>query len=616
MKNINALRGLIAYHDDLYYNQDTPELTDDEYDALKAQLAEEETVVPGAPSVLFETVRHAYPIKSLAKVNTEAELRKMIEPLLPVVVEPKLDGLTLVVHNSRAVTRGNGFEGEDVTHTARMIPGMDKLLDSNYAYPIRGEVVMHFSELERVNQKRIAAGKEPMKNTRNAAAGMIRNKDAEKVDGVVFYMFDVIGDTRPMSEKNLSLLLAGSEKCQPASSMRFTETEEAVEYILNYDRTKLSYEIDGLVIKSDQHDSLKKFGETGHHPKDAFAWKFATTGVWTRLKDVIWQTGRTGKITPVALIEPTEILGSTVSRVTLHNIGIMNALGISKGCEVLLIKANDVIPRIIEVRGADPDSRIPLPVSCAVCGGELEQINDQQFCQNIMCGSKLQRNVQHIAKRDALDIEGLSEETIRKLIEAGYVERPFDLFSVTEKELLSLEGFAQKSANNVYTAIQAAKNPPLDRFIYAAGIPNLGRTLSREVAEEFGTIGAFLCDIGHGCPRFSAMDGVGPVIVENVQSNVGLLTALLARITPQSTEPKGEEKMNNEVMTIVVTGTLERPRGHYEDMIRAAGHKVSGSVTKSTSLLLVGEKAGSKLAKAQKLGIPIIYDETELQGFL
>lgn len=628
--NIEQLKSLLDYHDDLYYNQDDPELTDAEYDAIKKQYLEsiqqeDYESVPGEASSSFEKVQHTHPITSLAKVNSLDALRKEMKRLAPFVIELKMDGLTVVGYPGTATsrgkfaTRGNGSIGEDITHTAIKIEGINRVAKVDEA--VRIEAYMKKSTFEALNAERIKNGEEPFRNPRNATAGMLRNKDPEKVKGVSYVAYNFVGSTKSESRQLEELKFSGFETVEtfskPDGSIVY-EAEDidlAIQQIEAFDRDALDFEIDGLVIKSNRESALQVFGATGHHPKSMVAYKFPSQGVWTKLVDVIDQVGRTGKVTPVAVIEPTELMGSTITRVTLHNYGIINTLKISKGCEVYLVKANDVIPAIIEARGYNPLKAVKKPMTCPDCQSTLVEVNDQQFCRNPECSSKLLFNMCHIAKRDALDIEGLSEETVKKIIEAGFVKHPFDMFDITEEQILTLEGFAKRSASKLYRNIQKAKNPELKRFIYAAGIPNIGRSVSEDVANKFGSLDALLEDIQNGCKIFSQIDGVGETLVDNMMSHWHLLVKLSEKITPATVEVKQTTQPDTK-WTFVITGKFDNPRKHYESLIKDAGHKVSGSVSKKTDYVFAGEAAGSKLTKAQDLGIAIITTEDELLSLL
>lgn len=612
---IKKLEELIRYHDNLYYNLDSPKITDAEYDALKRKYyeltgkKEIDDAVPGEPSELFQKYEHKYPVKSLAKINTEEELRKELARLAPGVIQPKLDGLTLVIYPDGAiVTRGNGHIGEDVRHTANKIKNIKIYPDA----PVRIEALIDKKTFAEINKKRKEQGLDLFKNPRNTVAGMLRNKDFSKVEGVSYLAYNIMGSELPESAQLQLLKEAGFDVVE-TFYYTIDTIDEAIKYIMEFDRESYPYEIDGMVIKSDIPNSLKIFGETEHHPKNAVAFKWQAEGKWTKLIDVVYQAGRTGKVVPVAIVEPVEVMGSTISRVTLHNYGIMSALGVSKGCDVYVIKANDVIPAIIQTRNYDPVNKIEKITKCPVCSSDLVEINDQQFCQNPECKAKLLYNICHLAERNALDIEGLSEETARKMIKQGLVNHQFDIFDLTKEQIKSLDGFAEKSATKLYNNIQKARETTLKQFIYAAGIPNIGRTASEELANTFGSYDELIKDVKeNNCQRISEINGFGHVLIDSIKRHSHLLIKLREKVTPKNVGAK----RNQNQLTFVITGTLPNPRKYYEDLIKNAGHKIYSSVSKNTNYVLVGENPGSKLSKAQELGIPILRSEEELKEVL
>lgn len=616
-KEIKQLKALIDYHDDLYYNQDNPEITDAEYDALRKRYAEltgenEPDTVPGEPSEAFSRYEHTFPIKSLAKVNTEEELRKELLRLAPGIIQAKYDGLTLVLYPDGAmVTRGNGEVGENIRHTASKIENIRIYPDG----PVRIEAMIDKETFVKLNEERINQGLEPFKNPRNAAAGMLRNKDASKVKGISYRAYNIVGSPLRETEQLELLSDAGFDV---ASYFSYTEEniDEAIEYILNFDREGYPFEIDGMVVKSNKENALELFGETGHHPKNMFAFKWESESVWTTLLDVTYQVGRSGRVTPVAELEPVEIMGSTVSRATLHNHGIMSALKLSKGCDVLLTKANDIIPAIIDSKGYNPLKAFKEPRKCPVCNSILDKVNDQQFCRNPECQSKLLFNVCHLAKRDALDIEGLSEETAKKIIDAGLIKHPFEIFDLTEEQILNLPGFAKRSANKLYQNIQNAKQTSFKQFIYAAGIPGIGKSVSEDIANKLGSFESLIQDITLGkCKKLSEIEGVGDVLLENIRNNWNLLAKLRTKVIPEEVQILNDQP-SGKSLTFVITGTLEKPRKYYEEIIKSYNYKVSNSVSRKTDYVLAGAKAGSKLTRAQELGVPIINSEEELLNIL
>lgn len=613
--NKETLKELIQHHDNLYYNEDKPEITDEEYDSLKKMLGEMDEVVPGEPSRLFARYTHTHGIKSLSKINTEEELRKELIRLAPGVIQPKLDGLTIVIYPDEAmVTRGNGSVGENIASTARKIKGLENMNFKQLSHPVRIEALISRSNFLDLKEMREKQGKELFKNARNAVAGMLRNKDVSNVHGVTYFAYNMIGSDATESSQLTTLNNLGFRVVE-CFSYNKTEIDKAVDYVLKYQREQHAYELDGLVIKSDVPNAMQVFGETGHHPKSMVAFKFPSVGKWTKLKGIVWQTGRTGKVTPVAQVEPLEIGGSTIGRVTLHNLNIMRALGIYEGCRVFVIKSNDVIPAITKVSDEESGKSLSIPSDCPTCGFSLVTNNDQLFCENPECEAKLIFNVCRIANRDALDISGLSEETVKKMVDAGYLPHPFDLFEVTKAQLLNLEGFGQKSAEKLYNAIQSSRTASLDKFIYTVGLPHIGRSVSAQIMSEFGSLESFLEDIDSGAIRFTAIDGIGGAALGSVVKNKSLFLKLKKYVSVALSTPTASAKPDQQ-LSFVITGTLPNPRSYYEKLITDRGHKVSGSVSKKTDYVLVGDDAGSKLAKAQSLGITILESEQALQKII
>ena len=620
MTQIEELKLQLDHHDELYYNNDDPEITDAEYDALKNKYLEltgldEYDYVPG--DAKFSKYTHTFPIRSLSKVTDVNLLRQEIERLWPVIIESKFDGMTLVSYPAyktsmgALVTRGNGVTGENITDTASRIDDINSADDVDFI--VRMEAYMPISIFNTINAERITAGLEVFKNPRNAAAGMLRNKTISKVQGIKYFAYNIVGSEFCETTQLSFLEEAGfnvADHYQPLT------IDEAVDFIVNFDRTALDYEIDGLVIKSNIVKSEQVFGFTGHHPKNAVAYKFPAVGQWTKLINVIWQVGRTGQQAPVAIIEPVDIGGSTITRVTLHNIGIINSLNLRLNQDVFVIKANDVIPAITETRVKLTRDTFPIiePKICSECSGPLNKINDQLFCTNPTCKAKLVGNIIHLAKRDALDIEDLSEATAEKIVSMYNLESPFDIFGLSKEQLLELPGFAEKSATNLYKNMYDKRFVPLNKFLYAAGIPGVGRTASNDIAKHFGCWDNILRDAEDN--RFAEMrkiNGVGDTMIQSMM-DYGYLWLELGRFVTAVDVAKVIKP--DKQLTFVITGTLEHPRSYYENIIKDAGHKCSGSVSKNTDFVLAGDAAGSKLTKAVALHVEVITTEQQLRSLI
>lgn len=631
--DINELKQLLKYHDNLYYNQDSPEISDAEYDTIKKRYLElagieEYDYVPGEASSDSIKYEHPVPVTSLDKVQiTDTDkLKKELERLWPVIIQPKMDGLTLVSYpDGNHVTRGNGKIGEVVTSK---INDNVKGIGDIGTLPIRSEVIMTKSAFKAINSKRISNGEEPFKNPRNAAAGMLRNKDISKVEGLKVFAYNLINDTE---DNNVLVQMATLKDSGWNTVFSYVPKtiEEAISFMSTYNdevRPELDYEIDGLVIK---HNGNKVFGSTGHHPKNSIALKFEAEGEWTKLNSVIWNTGKTGIIAPVGEIEPIEILGSTISRVTLHNIGIINGLGLKIGANVKVIKANDVIPRIVDceesVSFAIND--IVAPSSCPCCGAPTELKNDILYCTGLNCDAQVAGKIELLASRDALDIEGLSGATIEKMIEYYYehdLETVFELdftlpLRMTLEDILALPGFAEKSAKKLYNNIQKAKDTDLKRFIYAANIPLIGRSASEAMANYIGTLGNLIFQADHDFEDISNIPDFGPKMINSLKQygKNAFFKLWEAGVRPKHIETK-PVKAVSEVLTFVITGSFDIPRKEIEQMIKDAGHKKSSAVSSKTSYLLAspGEESTSKYKKAVELGIPIVNSIEQLNELI
>lgn len=677
----DALEALLKYHDDKYYNQDDPEISDAQYDALKNSYVElygEYNYVPGEASTNLKTYNHTTNVSSLDKVQiTDVEkLKSHIHRLWPVIIQPKMDGLTVVTYpisngslgysKLEHVTRGNGSVGEIITDKMQKVLGVGTSGVAQHL-PIRSEVVMLKSEFNKINEERIANGEKPFKNTRNAAAGMLRQLDPSKVKGLKAFAYNIIFE----EENNLSACqidILKNEWNWNTVDTYIPETEEdALNYILSYEeeyRADLDYDIDGLVIK---HNGEKVFGYTGHHPKGAVAIKFKAKGEWTTLIRIVWQVGRTGKITPVAEFEPIDLDGSTVTRATLHNYGIIETLGLTRIAyrgkydpitRVLVVKANDVIPAIIAVKHpteGDYTKFIDEPKECPVCSGKVEKINDQLFCINPNCESKVTGRLVHLAQKDAFDIEGLSEETAKKLIAkyrnnmqmligeclqkldgtGDYVKlseeyedklnnmHPSFIYDLSLDDIKDLPGFAEKSATKLYNEIRKSLTIPFNKFLYGCGIPLIGRSISKDIAEFYyekegiSEFINFLADYENDFKLLREMHGIGSEMINSLKENLDTMLDPFGNYDFEITDVIPKKKATNQ-LTFVITGEFDIPRKDIKAMIEEAGHKVSGSVSSKTSYLLAapGEENTAKYKKAVSLETPILNSIDDLKDII
>lgn len=622
MSNMNNnLKEYLQELDNAYYNKGEALVSDAEYDSLKTQYLKsinqnEYNYVPGE-ATSNSKVTHKYPVLSLDKVqmNDAETLRKRLTEIFPVVIQPKFDGLTGVYYGDEDiyVSRGNGKIGDDITIKVKAgVKGLGERQD----YIVRGEILMLKSEFESINKERIAKGEEPFKNPRNATAGMLRNDDLSKIKGLYFYAYNILAEEGEMSFEEEMQILKKNGWITPINYIPET-VDDAIEYLTSFNRNSLDYEIDGLVAK---HIGNKKFGFTAHHPKNSIAIKSEQTGVWSVLESVEWSTGKTGIVAPVANIKPVDILGSTVSRVTLHNIDYINGFSLAIGKEIRVIKANEIIPRIIESKGEGVKT-IGVPDICPSCGSKTEFENNILYCKNPECEAQLSNKIINLASREGLNIEGLSEATVEKMIDyakKNNVKLKLTLpFVFQLKDILKLEGFKDKSATKLYNNIQKAKNPELKNYIYATNIPLLGKSTSEDIANTLLTLDNLVEDCKDCFKKTSRIKGIGKELINNLNIYG---SAILQEFDEVNIVPKSvvKKKVAENQLTIVITGSFDIPRKEIEKIIKDAGHKTSGSVSAKTSILLAseGEESSSKYKKAVSLNTKIINSLDELKKIL
>ncbi len=658
-KRVDELRRQIRHHDYLYYVKDSPEIADEEYDTLFHELEALEGEHPdlrtpdsptqrvgGSPLDEFPTVEHAAPMLSLDSDNQESALRRFDERLRRVVedasyvVEPKLDGLSveLVYENGvlvRAATRGDGMRGEGITENVRTIGAVPlRLREDERPAPellaVRGEVIMRLGPFEELNERLLAEGKTPFANPRNAAAGALRQLDpritaARPLD---VYCYDVLrlGGEGFASQ---SELLAGLARWGFKVN-ELIDTAADIDGILAYhrrigeQRDDLEYEIDGIVIKLDDIEARGMLGATARHPRWAYAFKFPPRKQVTRVLSIIASVGRTGVVTPVAMMRPVELGGVTVSRATLHNREEVQRKDIREGDTVRVQRAGDVIPQVVERidDGRERGEPFRMPDACPSCGAELVERGPFTVCPNSFdCPAQRAGRLQHMAARDALDIEGLGEETAALLVEQGLVTHLPDLFDLTPDQLTPLEGFAEKSATSLVEAIHKAADPaPLDRFLYGLGIPEVGSKVARDLAQHFGSLAALR---GATEAQLQEVGGVGPRMAEQIvgffadERNAATLDALLdGRVKLAEGAAQAAEKSPLDGLTMVFTGSLERlSRRRASELVERHGARVTSSVSRSTDLVVAGADPGSKLDAARKHQVKVL-DEVGFVTFL
>lgn len=600
------------------------------------------------------TIKHSVKILSLEKINKEEDLIKSIKRLMPCIIEPKFDGMTGVAYprtygkiltdnkekfhtnineeDDKVIpyivgTRGDGYVGTNITDSVDKMNKLHYAGILSIAHPIRFEIFMRKSVLAEINKERMAEGMTLFENTRNATSGIINSGDEELLQKLDYIAYNIL-DTDISETDQLNLLYKKRINIPTVNACMKVEKEEdipkALEFIKNYDRDALDYDIDGLVIKANYKDSYNKLGgATEHHPKNAVAWKFPTENKWSRLKDVKYQVGRTGKITPVAIIEPVKLYGTVVHKATLNNYKFVQLLNLKTGSLVQITKANEIIPRILSSKDDEKtSSNIIKPLNkCPVCGGEIKNINGVQYCINPSCKNKLIFLVNHLASKKCLNIESLADKTIEKLIDLGLIKVFTDIFDLTKEDLLLVDGFKAKKANKVFKNIQNARvGVSLDKFIYAAGIENVGLRASREIANTLKTFANFVVDLNNNCSKIRTINNIGDEISNsliNSKNRFGLLFKYINPVDmPEHSDVPEINTATNESYSIAITGTLSRSRSYYENLITSHGCKFSSSVTSKTDYLVVGNNpGGNKYNNALKYNTTMV-EESDLLRIL
>lgn len=621
-----------------YYDLDNPTLSDAEYDKLRRDYinqygAADLNYVPGGASDGFEKFQHPTPVTSLSKwtkgVDDEADLKKQIEKLWPVEVRPKYDGLTVVAYpnadgSCRFVTRGQGGEIGEIL--PNFIPEYEGSNVNNSDYAIRGEVFITPDNFERLNSALVSAGEEPMKNMRNAAAGLLRRKErSTHLDLLSYIVYDLPG--QDMTPAEMREIVSKQTKFTFADGFSFDtaeETIEGVERIYDDINSLQTYPIDGMVIKSCQQNSGYRFGNTAHHPKNAVGWKSLQEEVITTLTDVVWQMGRR-KATPVAIVEPVEIDGTTVTRASLHNAEQIKKLGLKIGAKVKLKKAGLIIPQIIEVV---EQGTIPIDIDvCPCCEEPMVTVNGQQFCNNPDCEERIAQNIAFLGQKDVLDIPGLSIQTARKIVrtfpEKANEVKQNSIFSLDLNDIMMLEGFGEKSARKLIDNIaKASVNVELPRFIKALCIDGIGNNVGKLLADKYGSLDA-LCDACTGTgvvAKLQRIEGIGPVVAETIASDEfwQAISRLKELVTIAPYENANTVKTGDFAGKVfVLTGKMEHPRSYYVEKIEAAGGKEGSAVNSKTDYLVIADvnSTSSKAKKARELGTKLISPE-ELEALL
>lgn len=656
LERIKELRAKLSYHAKRYYVYDDPEISDFEYDRLYAELLhlEEENPqyfdptsptnrVGGKPLDKFEKVTHSVPMNSLSDVFEYSEIKDFVDRMSGIVenpafsVEPKIDGLSVALTYENGIltngaTRGDGTVGEDVTQNIKTINSIPLSIEKELSFCLRGEVYMPRKVFYALNEEREQNGQQLLANPRNAAAGSLRQLDPKvcadrKLDIFIFNLQsgDIYGDGHvPKSHTNTLDTVRDLGFTVLKDRVLAHSYEEIIEHIekLGSMRDSLPYDIDGVVIKIDDLADRVKIGEGTNTPKWAVAYKFPPEEKQTKLTDITIAVGRTGVLTPTAVLEPVRLAGTSVSRATLHNLDFIRERGIMLGDTVTVRKAGDIIPEVLCVHPEKRDGsemEFFMPTHCPSCGeAVVRDDNDGAAirCVNSSCPAQLSRSIEHFASKSAMNIEGLGPQIVNALLENGLIKDFADLYTITEEQVATIERMGKKSAQNLINSIKNSKSAGLERLTYALGIRNIGEVAAEALAARYQTLDALmlatreeLCEI----QDFGEITADCVVDFFSHEHNIELCNKLIALgLNTSSTFVALDNRF--EGLTFVLTGTLpSMSRDVASAMIKDRGGKVSGSVSSKTNYVLAGEDAGSKLVKAKALGITIIDEEEFLQ---
>lgn len=650
-QKIEELRKTLRYHSDRYYNDDAPEIEDYEYDMMMRELKGLEEKYPefdsadsptkrvgGKADNSFASVEHTVRMESLQDAFSKEEIfdfdRRVKENVSDVhyVVEPKIDGLSVSLEYVngeffRGSTRGDGNVGEDVSGNLRVIHNIP--LKLNHALPyieVRGEVYMPKKSFDRVVDRQLINDEKPFKNPRNAAAGSLRQKDSEVaatrgLDIFVFNIQQIEGKELTSHKESLDYLKELGFNTIPYYK-RVDDIETAFEKVLQIGekRGELEFDIDGAVIKVDDFSEREQLGSTAKFPKWAVAFKYPPEEKQTEILDIEITVGRTGKLTPTAVLSPVHLAGTTVSRATLHNQDFINEKGVNIGDIVTVRKAGDIIPEVLCVNEKRSNGSFVYPERCPSCNEKVvrEEGESDIRCINPECPAQLLRNLIHYCSRDAMDIEGLGPSIIETFVNEGMIKTVTDIYRLNKEKIASLDGFQQTSANNIIESVENSKNNDLSKLIFALGIRHIGAKAAKLLSDEFKNIDNLM---NASLEAISDIDGFGDIMAKSAFDFFQSESAreLIADLKSFGVNTESKTVINDnrfEGMTFVLTGTLPTyKRSEASKIIESFGGKTSSSVSKKTSYVLSGESSGSKLDKANQLGIPVI-DENEFNEMI
>ena len=651
-QRIDELRAEIERHNRLYYIDAKPDITDREYDALLRELEELEKQFPefasatsptqrvgGAPLEHFNSVRHAVPMMSLSNTYSKEEvvefdrrIRKLIpEETFDYILEPKIDGVAISLRYEngelvRAVTRGDGTTGDDVTANVRTIASIPLRLSDMMppgVLEVRGEIYMDTQGFAKLNEGRQESGLEPFANPRNACAGSLKLLDSREVakrplDAIFYATGELGGIAFDTHEQMLLSLKNYGLRITPNYWLKET-IEEILEQLdeLENMRHEFPFEMDGGVIKVNDRRLYEDLGHTAKSPRWAVAYKYEPEQAETVLHAISIQVGRTGVLTPVAELEPVQLAGTTVKRATLHNEDEIHRKGIRIGDRVIIEKAGEIIPAVVKVvdeKRTGAETEFEMPTACPVCGSEVEKREGEVAlrCTNLQCPAQVKNWLTHFASRGAMDINGLGESLVEQLVDGGLVKSPAELYSLQKVEVLGLERMGEKSADNLIKGIEESKKRPFEKVLFGLGIRHVGKGAATILANEFKNIDALMvADVA----RLESIHDIGPIVGKSVvdyfqseQTRAVVEQLRSAGVNFEQADTGGSNEL--EGLTFVLTGSMESmTRDEAGDKIKARGGKVSSSVSKKTSYLVAGESAGSKLAKAEGLGVTILNEE-------
>jgi DNA ligase (NAD+) len=656
-KRIEELRREIGRHDSLYYVENQPEITDRQYDALFEELKRLEAEHPELvtsdsptqrvserPVEEFQTVRHDVPMLSIDNTYNEGELREFDKRVrkglegaaFDYTVDLKIDGLAISLRyeNGRLVcgaTRGDGQKGDDVTaniRTIRTIPLLLKGRDWPMSLDVRGEVYMPKRAFAELNAMRAEAGEAEFANPRNAAAGSLKLLDAKitATRKLAFFAYSVGKGSTELADSHFEALMKLRAMGLPVNphTRKAADVDEVLEICRAWEqrRFSLDYQIDGMVIKVNRYDQQDVLGTTGRSPRWCIAYKYAAEQAETTVESIAVQVGKSGILTPVANLKPVKLAGTTVKRASLHNFDILQKMDVRTGDTVVIEKAGEIIPQVVDVKIKQRnlfDSRpFELPAACPECGSGVKKDENGVYlrCVNAKCPAQIKERLGYFAGKGQMDIDGMGPALVEQLVDKGLVKDFADLYRLRFDQLVQLDRMGDKSAANVADSLEASKTRPLWRLIAGLGIRNVGGQSAQILAEEFGTLEALMAAPKE---RLDEIDQIGPVMAESIfdylhdAENVRVIEGMLAAgVRPE--KPKEKTSVALAGMTIVVTGTLTQfSRPQIEQTIKDHGGKTAGSVSKKTSFVVAGENAGSKLDKAQSLGVEVISEEEFLK---